>query len=73
MSTLTHQQVANRFKCDLAALCKKHNITIISKNDILVEIEPVYDVDKHIYLEFGAEFNLGKRFDKNYEINDDEI
>lgn len=62
MSTLTHQQVSSRFKSDLTGLCKKHNIQITSDSDIFVQIEPVYDKTSNLYLEFGAEFSLGKSF-----------
>ena len=65
MATLTHEQVANRFKLELAELCKQYNITIISDSDILVEVEPVYDKSRDVYTEFGAEFNIGKRFDRH--------
>ena len=64
MATLTHKQVTNRFKLDLAELCAKHNIIITSESDIQVEIEPVYITERGIYTEFGADFSIGKRFDK---------
>ena len=65
MATMTHKQVTERFKLDLAALCEKHNILITSDSNIHVEIDPVYITERGIYTEFGAEFDIGTRFDKD--------
>ena len=62
MRCLTHKQVEARFRADLMALCMKHNVSITSESDIMVEIQPVYDRDTNLYCEYGADFSLGKAF-----------
>ena len=61
---MTHKQVTERFKLDLAELCERHNILITSESDIQVEIDPVYITKSGLYTEYGAEFSIGRRFDK---------
>lgn len=56
----THKKVQEEFMNELRDMCEKHNISISSDSDIIVEVAPIYNTSTNLYESYGAIFVLNQ-------------